>query len=123
MNSKSLGLIILALIVVVGGYFGYKRFATPAAAPAAPAVTSAMPEAAMKQLTTGIDSALGAIPGITPEQKKQASECAVKAVGAAMKPEDMAKLATDTAAQTAMMTQMATSMKECLTTAGVKMPG
>jgi hypothetical protein len=123
MNSKSLGLIILALIIVVGGYFGYKKFAMPAAAPVAPAAAAAMPEAVMKQLQTGVDTALAAIPGITPEQKTKASECTVKAVGAAMKPEEMAKLATDPAAVTAMMTKMATAMKDCATAAGVKMPG
>ncbi len=134
MNSKSLGLIILALIIVVGGYFGYRQFSKPAAAPATPAATTeqkpatppaaaapAMPAAAMTQLKTGIDAAMASIPGITPEQKTQVSDCAVKAVGAAMKPEDMAKLATDAPAQQAMMAQMATAMKDCITAAGVKM--
>jgi hypothetical protein len=113
MNSKSLGLIILALIIVVGGYFGYKRFATPAAAPAAPAAAAAgaMPDA----VKSAYDTAMGAIPGITPEQKTKLSECISKAVGA-MKPEDVTKLATD---KTAMMAPLAT----CATAAGLKMPG
>jgi hypothetical protein len=146
MNSRTIGIIIAAIIIIAGGFYAYRQFsgtpvtapaATPGAqAPAAPAPAPApapaaetpaapaagLPEAAMTQLKQGIDTALAGVPGITPEQKTAAATCMTGAVTASVKPEDAAKLATDPAAMQAVMGQVATSMKDCLTKAGVAAP-
>jgi hypothetical protein len=115
MNSRLIGLIIAAVIIIGGGYYGYTRyFAGPTPAPA-----GGLPAAAQEQLKKGIETALATMPNVTAEQKTQVTTCATTAITAAVKPEDAAKLATDTAAQQAMMTQLATAMKDCLTKAGV----
>jgi uncharacterized protein (UPF0333 family) len=118
--NKSIGLLILAAVVVVGGYFGYRQFAgTPAAPPAAPAAaTGALPEAVASQIKTAVD----AIPNATPEQKTQLTGCMTKVASDNAKPEEMMKIASDPAAMQAMMGKMATGMQDCVKAAGITAP-
>jgi hypothetical protein len=124
--NKSVGLLVLAAIVVVAGYFGYRQFAgTPATPPAAnvpatppAAATGALPDAVAAQIKTAVD----AIPNTTPEQKTQLTGCMTKVATDNAKPEDMVKLASDPAAMQAMMGKMATGMQDCVKAAGITAP-
>jgi hypothetical protein len=128
--NKVIGIVVL-LAIAVAGYYGYRQFAAPSApagggtaasggasAPATPPA-GGLPDAVMAQVKQGIDASLAAVPNITPEQKTKISECAVKAVGASVKPEDMAKLASDPAAAQTLMAGLANSMKPCMAEAGL----
>ncbi len=123
--------LVIVVIIAVGGYFGYKYYRGSAPAPAAPAATApaapaapaaaatALPEAVAAQLKTGIETAVAAIPNITPEQKTKVTDCAVKAVTGSIKAEDIAKAATDPSVLQTAMAGMANAMKPCLTEAGL----
>jgi hypothetical protein len=126
MNKTILG-IVAAVVVAAAIWFGYNalRGNTPASTavstPAAtqPTTQSALPEAMLTQVKTAVDAQLAAIPNVTPEQKTAVSTCVTTAVSTSVKPEDITKLATDTALQQKLATDMMTSVKDCMTKSGI----